>query len=105
MDYDSFKNYDQFFDFYKFQEQFSLYDDESFLINDENKDDLGLLALFKENFIYPPDDIGNKKKPNLISFKFISHCFFNPILKDNKEIMNNNQRKKTNNLNKFKNSL
>ena len=94
----SLEKYEQFYDDYRFQDQYSSLDGQSFFIKEKNKYEFDLFPLIKECFSYSSDIIENKKNSNPKSLIFESHCFFNPKLKENEQI-NNKKSKKRNNSN------
>ena len=92
-------DYEQFFDDILSKDQMRPSDELSLLLDEKNEYEYGLFSYINEEPKNRPDIIKNIKESKSKTPKFVSHIFFNPKLKDIKQIMKKKQ-KKNNNINK-----
>jgi len=86
-------DYEQFFDDILSKDQMRPSDELSLLLDEKNEYEYGLFSYINEEPKNRPDIIKNIKESKSKTPKFVSHIFFNPKLKDIKQIMKKKQKK------------
>jgi hypothetical protein len=86
-------DYEQFFDDILSKDQMRPSDELSLLLDEKNEYEYGLFSYINEEPKNRPDIIKNIKESKSKTPKFVTHIFFNPKLKDIKQIMKKKQKK------------